>query len=244
MNVNMQAVTNPFLNGMAGMGSMKSTQDRMERQQQCMGQVDFFEKQKENLKNMQCSSLEEIARKLEMFHSYEDQIAAAKKQFNNSQMSHILDEAKEIGEKIAKAAEEAAPKTPEERREDMAEEAMGTEENEGLMDELLEELEETVEEITEEVLEETAEELEEAADSQMEEEKEDLEAATGSLATEDAVEQFQEETMEKLRQQKAEAQAALDAQKAQKQQEGAPGSAVFRSEDMDVMWYRPFDYRV
>ena len=66
---------------------------------------------------MECSTLEDIARKLEMFHSYEDQIAAVKQQYNNSQMAHVLDEAKEIGEKIAEEAEKTAPKTEEERRE-------------------------------------------------------------------------------------------------------------------------------
>ena len=63
--------------GTAGM--LKSTQDKLERQQKAQSQIEFFENQKENLKNMQCDSIEEIARKLEMFHSYEDQIAAVKK---------------------------------------------------------------------------------------------------------------------------------------------------------------------
>lgn len=55
-------------------GILNATQDKMERQQKAQGQIDFLEKQKENLKNMQCDSIEDIARKLEMFHSYEDQI--------------------------------------------------------------------------------------------------------------------------------------------------------------------------
>ena len=99
MSVSVQAVN---VLSFAGMGGLKSTQDRQERQQKCDSQVNFFEQQKEKLKDMKCSSLEDIARKLEMFHTYEDQIAAAKKQFNNSQMSHVLDEAREIGEKNAK----------------------------------------------------------------------------------------------------------------------------------------------
>ena len=78
-------------------GGLDSTRDRVQRQQNCASQVNFFEKQKANLKNMECSTLEDIARKLEMFHSYEDQIAAVKQQYNNSQMPHVLDEAKEIG---------------------------------------------------------------------------------------------------------------------------------------------------
>ncbi len=126
----------------AGMGNgLKSTQEQQERKQKCASQVDFFEKQKQNLKHMECTTLEEIARKLEMFHSYEDQIAAAKQQFNNSQMGHVLDEAKEIGEKIAEEAEKTAPKTPEEREKDRIEEAAGSEEeNDGMLSEVLDEI--------------------------------------------------------------------------------------------------------
>ena len=56
-------------------GILNATQDKMERQQKAQGQIDFLEKQKENLKNMQCDNIEDIAKKLEMFHFYEDQIA-------------------------------------------------------------------------------------------------------------------------------------------------------------------------
>ena len=97
--------------GTAGM--LKSTQDKLERQQKAQSQIEFFENQKENLKNMQCDSIEDIARKLEMFHSYEDQIAAVKKQYNNEQMFHTMDEARERGEQIAELAEDYAPKTEE-----------------------------------------------------------------------------------------------------------------------------------
>jgi len=67
--------------GTAGM--LKSTQEKKERQQKAQSQIEFFENQKANLKNMQCDSIEDIARKLEMFHSYEEQISAVKKQYNN-----------------------------------------------------------------------------------------------------------------------------------------------------------------
>ena len=107
MNVGLQNINRTLFAGVGG-GMLKSTQEKMERQEKCASQVSFFEKQKENLKNMTCSSLEDIARKLEMFHSYEDQIAAAKKAFNNSQMGAVLDEARERGEKIAEAAEKTA----------------------------------------------------------------------------------------------------------------------------------------
>lgn len=142
------------------MGGLKSTQERQERQQKCASQVEFFEKQKENLKNMQCTSLEDIERKLDMFHSYEDQIAEAKKQYNNSQMSHVLDEAREIGEKIAEAADKTAPKTLEEREKERVEEALGTEEeNKGMLSEIMEEITEVADEIQEELEEQLEEEL-------------------------------------------------------------------------------------
>lgn len=159
MSVSIQAVN--VLN-FAGIGGMKSTQDRQERQQKCENQVNFFEKQKEKLKDMKCTGLEEIARKLEMFHTYEDQIAAAKKQYNNSQMSHVLDEAKEIGEKIAEEAEKTAPKTPEERRDDRIEEATGKDEQDkGMLSEIMDEMSETVEELDKELEEQLEEELKE-----------------------------------------------------------------------------------
>ena len=164
MSVSVQAVN---VLSFAGMGGLKSTQDRQERQQKCDSQVNFFEQQKEKLKDMKCSSLEDIARKLEMFHTYEDQIAAAKKQFNNSQMSHVLDEAREIGEKIAEEAEKTEPKTPEERKDDMIEEATGRdEEGEGMLSEMMDEMAETVEELEEQLEEELGEQLEEQIEEQ------------------------------------------------------------------------------
>ena len=136
-------------------GMLKSTQDKMERQQKAQSQIDFFENQKENLKNMQCESIEDIARKLEMFHSYEDQIAAVKKQYNNEQMFHTMDEARERGEQIAELAEDYAPKTEEERKEEMVAEALGIEEKGELTESM-----EAVQELTDDMMEElTAENL-------------------------------------------------------------------------------------
>lgn len=149
--------TSGILRRMNSAGMLKSTQDRLERQEQTQKQVEFFEKQKENLKNVTCGSVEEIAEKLKTFQSYEDQIAAVKAAYNQEQMFHILDESTEKGEKIAEALEKMEPKTPEERLEEMAEEALGVEDG-GELEEMMEELEEVVEELTEEV----AEELEEA----------------------------------------------------------------------------------
>ena len=145
--------------------SLKSTQDRMERRAKCDNQIAFFEQQKENLKNMKTDSLEDIARKLDLLHGYDDQIAAAKVEYNHSQMFHLLDEAREQGEKIAEEAEKYAPKTPEERREDMVEEATGVDQDGGILSDMMDELSELTEEMTEEMteeLEEISEEMESA----------------------------------------------------------------------------------
>lgn len=141
MNISAGANFLSFLRG----GVLKSTQDRLERQQKMEDQVNFFESQKDNLKNMVCENPEEIQRKLEMFQSYDDQIAAAKAAYNHEQMSHMMDEAKEIGEKIAEAVEKSKPKTPEERKEEMVEEALGMEEQEGLLSEVMDQIEEAEE---------------------------------------------------------------------------------------------------
>ncbi len=139
---------------------LKSTQEKMERQQKAGSQIEFWEQQKENLKNMECGTVEEIAKKLEMFHNYEDEIKAVKAAYNMEQMSHILDEAEEQGEKNAEAAEKLEPKTPEERREEMAEEALGADKGEGVLEELMEGMEESLEEILDEATEPMEEPLE------------------------------------------------------------------------------------
>lgn len=95
---------------------LKSTKEKMERQSERDSKVAFFEAQKENLKNMKTETVEDIAKKLEMFHTYEDEIAAAKQEYNSSQMFHIMDEAEEEAEKRAKEAEKNKPKTEEERK--------------------------------------------------------------------------------------------------------------------------------
>lgn len=89
---------------------LKSTEEKMERIQKKQSQIDFFEGKKAELKNMQCNTLDEIAQKLALFNNYNDQIDAVKKQFNYEQMMHCTDEAKELGENIAKAAEKLEPK--------------------------------------------------------------------------------------------------------------------------------------
>lgn len=241
MSVSIQAVN--VLN-FAGMGGLKSTQDRQERQQKCESQVNFFEKQKEKLKDMKCSSLEEIARKLEMFHTYEDQIAAAKQQFNNSQMSHVLDEAKEIGEKIAEEAEKTEPKTPEERRDDMIEEATGKdEESKGMLSEIMDEMAETVEELEEQLEEELQEELEQEVEEGlpgMEEAVEDLaqqpqelvEEKQAGVEAEDFTQQVQE-----LVEEKQAGQEMLSAA-----QEVARQVRIFQTEPVEK--YQHIDYRL
>lgn len=154
MNIKMQSI-NLFSNN-----GLKSTQDRLDRQAKRDSQIAFFEQQKENLKNMKADSIEDISRKLDLLHGYDDQITAAKAEYNNSQMFHILDEARERAEKIAEEAEKYAPKTPEERLEDMIEEAIGVDKDAGMLAEAMDELEE----ITEEMMEESVEELDEMSE--------------------------------------------------------------------------------
>ena len=154
MNIKMQSI-NLFSNN-----GLKSTQDRLDRQAKLDNQIAFFEQQKENLKNMKADSIEDISRKLDLLHGYDDQITAAKAEYNNSQMFHILDEARERAEKIAEEAEKYAPKTPEERLEDMIEEATGVDKDAGMLAEAMDELEE----ITEEMMEESVEELDEMSE--------------------------------------------------------------------------------
>lgn len=167
MNIKMQSINLFSDNG------LKSAQDRLDRQAKRDNQIAFFEQQKENLKNMKSDSIEDISRKLDLLHGYDDQIAAAKAEHNNSQMFHMLDEARERAEKIAEEAEKYAPKIPEERLEDMIEEATGVDKDAGMLAEAMDELEE----IAEEMAEETVEELDE-----MSEELEEVENADKTQA--------------------------------------------------------------
>ena len=158
-------MTSGLLRRMGTAGMLKSTRDRLERQEQTQKQVDYFEQKKDNLKNVKCKSVEEIAEKLNMLHSYEDQIAAAKAAYNSEQMWHILDESTERGEKIAEAAEKSKPKTPEERQEDLVEEALGIEGSDGMLEEILDEVSELTEELTENLPEEIPVEMTESAEA-------------------------------------------------------------------------------
>lgn len=189
MNVNQLQGTNPFFVGNQGMlwkRGLKSTQQKAERQEKCNNQIAYWEGQKEKLKETECDSLEGIARKLNTLQEYEDQIAAAREQYNNEQLWHLLDEAKEMGEKIAKEAEKLEPKTAEERLEEMAEEALETEDTEdGVLTEEMEELKEAAEELMKDMeeesldsLEEYTEQLQEAAAEEPAEELETLQAQT------------------------------------------------------------------
>ena len=161
MNIKMPGLINQNTYG------LKSVEDRMQRQQQRDDKIQFFENQKERLKEMTSTDLSDITRKLEMLHGYEDQIAAAKKEFNNSQMYKTMEEAQERGEKIKENAEKTEPKTPEERRKDAIKEAIeeitGVEQPEGLLSEVMEELE--TKEETMEQAEESVEELQESMET-------------------------------------------------------------------------------
>ena len=149
--------------GLQNQGMLKSTKDRLDRQAQRDGKIEFYEKQKQNLKNTEAQTVEEIAKKLEMFHSYEDEIKAAKQEYNSSQMLHVLDEAQERAEKIAKAAEKNKPKTPEERRKDALDEAAGKDEDKGELSEIMDDLSEKTDESAEKMA-ESAEKTAESAD--------------------------------------------------------------------------------
>ena len=120
---------------------------------------------------------------------YENEIAAANQEYNNSQMFHVMDEAEEHGEKIAEAAERNKPKTEEERKEEMVDEALGTEENKGMMSEIMDELSETTEEMTEQMTEKTVENMEELPDEVLQEQ-----LVTDSL---EAAEMVQTETIKR-----------------------------------------------
>jgi len=178
MNIKLQGID------LLGNLGLKSTQDRLNRQAARDNKIAFFEQQKENLKNMKSDTIDEIAKKLAIFHGYEDQIAAAKMEYNNAQMFHVFDEAQELAEKIAEAAEKNDPKTPEERREDMIEEATGVE-NDGMLDELMDNLTDAVEEVNEEMF-------------------EDLQQSSEEILSEDELNQMMltEEELEKLEQEK------------------------------------------
>lgn len=143
MNINVQGLKlfNNF--------SSKAEQNRMERQQKRDNQIAFIENQKHNLKNIQSESIEDIKKKLQMIEDYDNQIAAVKAEYNHEQVFHMLDEAWETGEKIAEAAKEAAPKTPEERKEELIEEATGVEKSDGLLADVTDELEDISDEMEE-----------------------------------------------------------------------------------------------
>lgn len=138
------------MNSVGNGGGLKSAAQRQERKEKSKRQIAFWTQQKENLKNRECATLEEIERKLEMFHTYEDEIAAARAAYNNEQAFHILDEAKERGDQNAEAVKKQKPKTPKERKEEMAREALGLDEEEGVLAEALDEMEEALEKLAEE----------------------------------------------------------------------------------------------
>lgn len=218
MNVTIQGTPIQRFTQMAG--GLKSTQQKLERQEKCASQVAFFEQQKDQLKNMECSSLDEIAKKLDMLHTYEDQIAAAKKAYNDGQMMSVLDEARERGEKIAEAAEKTKPKTEEERRKDQLEEISGneeSEENKGMLSEIMEEISESTEELTEEMTEEMLEEMEEEHSQMLEEDMQ---------RTQDTLEES-DQALEQTRQAKY-----------------LHGITKFQDEADEAMHYRHIDYMI
>lgn len=174
MNISMANSPLSVLTQRYGTG-LKSTEEKVARFQKAQSQIDFFEGKKTELKDMHCTTLDEIEKKLELFNNYNDQIDAVKKQFNQEQVMHCMDEARELGEKIAKAAEKLEPKTAEERREELAKEALGIEDDGGILDELLEDMpEEDLQETLDEMITDDAvvrEELDEELPEIVEQEK-------------------------------------------------------------------------
>ncbi|MDE6883116.1 MAG: hypothetical protein K2P48_08385 [Lachnospiraceae bacterium] len=234
MNIGMHGFgSSVFGSGMLFGGSgLKSTQQKMERQEERDRQVAFFENQKENLKNIKCETVEEIARKLEMFHSYEDQIKAAKAAYNNEQMMHMMDESQEIGEKIAEAVEKSKPKTPEERMEDLVEEVTGTESG-GILEELDEVMEEALE---------LQEEMQDVLQEEMQ--PDDLQAVTENLPETDEVQEALEEVPSSAAEFESEAVQHPEAEFAPEDIR-RPGEEVTAEElQKAAALYRPFDIKV
>ena len=141
------------------------------------------------MKNRKADSLEEISEKLEMFHNYEDEIAAANQSIIIHRCFMSWTRQKNMAKKIAEAAERNKPKTEEERKEEMVDEALGTEENKGMMSEIMDELSETTEEMTEQMTEKTVENMEELPDEVLQEQ-----LATDSL---EAAEMVQTDTIKR-----------------------------------------------
>ncbi len=197
MGITVNAGKIPIFQRMQQKG-LKSREEKAERQQSRDNQVAALEKQKADLKNMECGSLEEIEDKLGLLHSYEDQIKAVKQTYNNEQMRHILDEAREKGEKIAEELEKLAPMTKEEREELLQKEALGIDEDQGMLSELTDELtEELTEEPDKELSEETAGEIAgEAAEEVMQEAAGEIAGEVTKEAAGEAAEDVMRETAE------------------------------------------------
>ena len=178
---------------------LKSTKEKMERQSERDSKGAFFEAQKENLKNMKTETVEDIAKKLEMFHTYEDEIAAAKQEYNSSQMFHIMDEAEEEAEKRAKEAEKNKPKTEEERKEEAVDEALGTDDDKGMLAENMEKLSEITDQMTEEMTGDLTENIEALPTEKAPEETAEKELSGQKLSTKElsTEEKLQQDAIEK-----------------------------------------------
>ena len=178
---------------------LKSTREKIQRQEERDGKIAFFETQKQNLKNQKADTIEEIAKKLEKFHTYEDEIAAAKQEYNSSQMFHILDEAEDRGEQMAKAAEKYKPKTEEERKEEAVDEALGTDDDKGMLAENMEKLSEITDQMTEEMTGDLTENIEALPTEKAPEETAEKELSGQKLSTKElsTEEKLQQDAIEK-----------------------------------------------
>ena len=142
---------------------LKSTQEKQQRQAERDQKVAFFEAQKEKLKNVKADTLEEISKKLDMFHNYEDEIAAAKEDYS-SQMFHAMDEAQERGEKIAEQTKKNKPKTEEERKEEQKDEILGTDNDKSKLTDSIEEVSDMIDKTASDDLKTETDDLEKMAD--------------------------------------------------------------------------------
>ena len=178
---------------------LKSTQEKQQRQAERDQKVAFFEAQKEKLKNVKADTLEEISKKLDMFHNYEDEIAAAKEDYNSSQMFHAMDEAQERGEKIAEQTKKNKPKTEEERKEEAVDEALGTDDDKGMLAENMEKLSEITDQMTEEMTGDLTENIEALPTEKAPEETAEKELSGQKLSTKElsTEEELQQDAIEK-----------------------------------------------
>lgn len=106
--------------GLQNQGMLKSTKDRLDRQAQRDGKIEFYEKQKQNLKNTEAQTVEEIAKAAEKNkpktpeERRKDALdEAAGKDEDKGELSEIMDDLSEKTDESAEKMAESAEKTAE-----------------------------------------------------------------------------------------------------------------------------------